>query len=65
MIPEELKIPVNEYPDGLSARWYCPENAYAQILMTHGAGAPMDHPFMSRSAYLLAERGISNKPMGK
>jgi predicted alpha/beta-hydrolase family hydrolase len=59
MIPEELKIPVEEYPDGLSARWYNPENAYAQILMTHGAGAPMDHPFMSTSANLLADRGIA------
>lgn len=59
MTPKELKIPVEEYPDGLSARWYNPENAYAQVLMTHGAGAPMEHPFMSTSADLLVERGIA------
>jgi predicted alpha/beta-hydrolase family hydrolase len=59
MIPEEFKIPVHEYPDGLSARWYNPENAYAQVLMTHGAGAPMEHPFMSTSANLMAERGLA------
>ena len=59
MIFKELKIPINEYPDGLSARWYLPENAFAQVLMTHGAGAPMQHPFMSNSASLLAEMGLA------
>ena len=59
MIPEEFKIPVHEYPDGLSARWYNPKNAYAQVLMTHGAGAPIEHPFMSTSANLMAERGLA------
>lgn len=59
MTPEELKIPVEEYPDGLSAKWYNTENAFAQVLMTHGAGAPMEHPFMSTSANLLVDRGIS------
>lgn len=56
---QEIKIPVNEYPQGLSARWYYPENAYAQVLMTHGAGAPMQHPFMSTSARLMYERGLA------
>jgi len=59
MIPEQIKIPVNEYPDGLSARWFNPEDAYAQVLMTHGAGAPMEHPFMSTSARLMVERGLA------
>jgi len=56
---EEFKIPVEEHEEGLSARWFLPENPIAQVLMTHGAGAPMQHSFMSTSAQLLADRGLA------
>jgi predicted alpha/beta-hydrolase family hydrolase len=35
-----------------------PEDARAVYLFAHGAGAPMDHPFMSKVARGLGERGI-------
>jgi predicted alpha/beta-hydrolase family hydrolase len=35
-----------------------PENAKRTFLFAHGAGAPMDHPFMNDVARLMAERGI-------
>ena len=35
-----------------------PENADATIALTHGAGAPMDSPFMNRVAAGLAARGF-------
>lgn len=31
----------------------------ATLILAHGAGAPMDSPFMQRMAELLAERGVS------
>jgi uncharacterized protein len=35
-----------------------PEAPAATLLLAHGAGAPMDSPFMNQIADLLAERGI-------
>ena len=35
-----------------------PEGARATIVLAHGAGAPMDSPFMKRTAVGLAERGF-------
>ncbi|MFM7392833.1 MAG: alpha/beta family hydrolase, partial [Cyanobium sp.] len=34
-----------------------PDNAPATVLLAHGAGAPMDSPFMAAIAIGLAERG--------
>ena len=55
---KSLKIPVIEHPEGLSAEWLVPDNAWAQVLFTHGAGAGIYHKYMEDMAYLLAERGI-------
>ena len=35
----------------------CPEQAPATLVLAHGAGAPMDSPFMAAMATGLAERG--------
>jgi predicted alpha/beta-hydrolase family hydrolase len=35
-----------------------PENAKHVFLFAHGAGAPMDHPFMNQVANALGERGV-------
>ena len=35
-----------------------PESAQAQVVLAHGAGAPMDSPFMKRFAEGLAKEGI-------
>lgn len=60
ILSKSLKIPVEEYPEGLSAEWLEPENSWAQILFTHGAGAGIYHKYMEDMAYLLAHRGISS-----
>jgi hypothetical protein len=36
-----------------------PERAHACLVLAHGAGAGMTHPFMARMAGALAERGIA------
>jgi len=36
-----------------------PEDAPVRLLLAHGAGAPMDSPFMSLMADLLARRGVA------
>ena len=36
-----------------------PENAHACLVLAHGAGAGMTHPFMARIAGALAERGVA------
>jgi hypothetical protein len=36
-----------------------PEDAPLRLLLAHGAGAPMDSPFMSLMADLLAQRGVA------
>jgi len=36
-----------------------PENAQVTLILAHGAGAPMDSPFMDAFATLLGERGIA------
>ncbi len=38
--------------------WTGPAEAAATLVFAHGAGAPMDHPWMNRVAGLLAERDI-------
>lgn len=38
--------------------WSGPDDADATLVLAHGAGAPMDHPWMTQVADLLAERGI-------
>lgn len=35
-----------------------PDDARATLLFAHGAGAPMDHPWMNTVATLVGERGI-------
>ena len=40
--------------------WNRPEGPIrATLVLAHGAGAPMDSPFMARMATLLAERGVA------
>jgi len=38
--------------------WTGPESAAATLLLAHGAGAPMDSPFMARMSEMLAERAV-------
>ena len=47
-------------PNASALLWDRPEGpARATLALAHGAGAPMDSPFMARIAALLAERGVA------
>ena len=66
MDPPKVRSPVGEQlsfsvDDGLrvSARLELPPAARACYVLAHGAGAGMEHPFMSAVAAGLAERGIA------
>jgi predicted alpha/beta-hydrolase family hydrolase len=56
--PEPVTIPVNEATrvSGLMQR---PRGARACLVLAHGAGAGMTHPFMAQIARDLAERAIA------
>jgi len=58
--PEGELISVTVH-DGLrvSARFALPPHARACYVLAHGAGAGMEHPFMSAMAAGLAERGVA------
>lgn len=43
----------------VSALWELPSSARACLVLAHGAGAGMRHPFMSAVAAALAERGVA------
>lgn len=47
-------------PDGaVSALAWTPPEAHAALVLAHGAGAGMDHPFLAALAGALAERGVA------
>src|ERR1700691_5951496 len=56
--PEPVTIPVNGTirVSGLMQR---PRGARARLVLAHGAGAGMAHPFMAGIAHDLAARGIA------
>jgi len=45
---------------GISALWDAPVHAKACLVLAHGAGAGMSHPFMETVATGLGERGIAS-----
>jgi predicted alpha/beta-hydrolase family hydrolase len=45
--------------DPVSALWQAPEKAAACLVLAHGAGAGMRHPWMSAVAAGLGERGVA------
>jgi len=58
LVAEELSIPAADAAElhGLLQR---PDDAFALLVLGHGAGAGMTHPFMEGVAARLAERGIA------
>ncbi len=60
MNPHQLySISVSESLGSVSAIWFCPPDAKAMFVFAHGAGAGMNHPFMTRISDLLFERRIA------
>jgi uncharacterized protein len=56
---ESLRFNVSEKSGEVSGLLNIPEDASALLVFAHGAGAPMEHPFMSRMSELLAEERIA------
>jgi predicted alpha/beta-hydrolase family hydrolase len=57
MTPQNLELNVGATT--VSALLLCPDNARACLVLAHGAGAGMSHPFMEAVAAGLAGRGIA------
>ncbi|MDX1629777.1 MAG: alpha/beta fold hydrolase [Fulvivirga sp.] len=55
---EEVKIDIDVKPGVISGIFYIPKQMKALLVLAHGAGAGMTHPFMEGLAAHLAEHGI-------
>jgi predicted alpha/beta-hydrolase family hydrolase len=55
----ELRFPASRSAGEVSALWLCPDTARAALVLAHGAGAGMRHPFMEAVATRLADRGVA------
>ena len=56
---EKIKIPISDLDLAVSAILTQPEDANALIIMAHGAGAGINHPFMESVANLLFKRKLA------
>lgn len=56
--PKPVSIPLSD-SGRVSGLLQTPRNAWACLVLAHGAGAGMSHPFLSSVADGLAERGIA------
>jgi len=59
MKTRSLKIQVSPSPGKVSAEYISPPDARCILVLAHGAGAGMNHPFMVALANSLAETGIA------
>lgn len=55
---QKLKIQVSEGIGEVSALLLLPDDATALLVLSHGAGANMEHPFMEMLAQRLAAHGV-------
>jgi predicted alpha/beta-hydrolase family hydrolase len=53
-----FSLTVSDSINTVSAEYVIPEKGYCMLTIAHGAGAGMNHPFMTALAKLLAEHGI-------
>jgi predicted alpha/beta-hydrolase family hydrolase len=58
--PQRLKINISEEIGSVSALLQLPENAMALLVLAHGAGAGMEHPFMEALAERLAAHRVGS-----
>lgn len=56
--PKRLKIQISEEIGTVSALLLLPDDAFALLVLSHGAGAGMEHPFMEGLAQELAAQKI-------
>ena len=59
MKTETLKLPVSDSAGAVSAEYIIPAKSKCILMLAHGAGAGMDHPFMITLAKSLAEKNIA------
>ena len=59
MTAQEQRFLASRSAGEVSALWLRPANARAALVLAHGAGAGMRHPFMEAVATRLAERGVA------
>ena len=58
MNTQSFSLLVSDSIGSVSAEYVVPEKCNCMITLAHGAGAGMNHPFMTALAKLLAEQGI-------
>jgi len=59
MVTPEVRSEIDRGPAPVSAAWIAPRGAVATLVVAHGAGAGMDHPFMAGFARAIAEHGVA------
>jgi len=59
MVTPEVRSEIDTGSVPVSAAWISPGGAVATLVVAHGAGAGMDHPFMAGFARAIAEHGIA------
>ena len=59
MKTETLKLPVSDSAGAVSAEYILPAKSKCILTLAHGAGAGMNHPFMTALAKQLAEKNIA------
>ena len=57
-VPERRGV-LGESRSAVSAAWIAPKGAAAWIVVAHGAGAGMDHPFLTGFCRAMADEGIA------
>jgi predicted alpha/beta-hydrolase family hydrolase len=59
MVTPEVRSEIHRGPGPVGAAWIGPGGAVATLVVAHGAGAGMDHPFMAGFARAIAGHGIA------
>jgi predicted alpha/beta-hydrolase family hydrolase len=59
MTVAEVRGGLGESRSAVSAAWIAPPDAPAWLIVGHGAGAGMDHPFMAGFCRAMAEEGVA------
>ena len=59
MAVAEQRGELGESRSGVSAAWFAPKGAVAWVVIAHGAGAGIDHPFLAGFCRAMADEGIA------
>jgi predicted alpha/beta-hydrolase family hydrolase len=59
MVTPEVRSEIDTGPGPVGAAWIGPGGAVATLVVAHGAGAGMDHPFIAGFARAIAGHGVA------